>query len=221
MFCVKCGTQLSDDAIFCTNCGERVSGIETPKQRPVRANTKKLALPLGISAGIIAIVVLIVSLTFGGGYKRTLKNYYKAYENNDAELMYNSVVAQYWIDYTEKSFGRSYAMESIKEDIEDKIDYWDCGEYIDISYEIKSEKRANKEELEDLEDNIYDWFAHNVYDKDEFSITDAYVLDIEFTVVGSEGTVTLHYPDGLLLIKENGKWRIPRGTISCSFYDNL
>ena len=219
MYCGKCGTQIDDTALFCTNCGERTVITETSTQTQSKAGTKKFVLPLGIVAGVVLIVVLIVSLIGGGGYKKTLDNYYKAHENNDTDLMYNSVVAQYWIDYTNEGWGNS-AYESIQDSIEDRIDEWDCGDDIKITYEIQNERRATKEQLEDLEDNIYDWYAYYVYDRDEFSITDAYVLDIDFTVKGDEGTESFHYPDGLLIIKENGKWRIPRGSISCSFYDN-
>lgn len=220
MFCGKCGTQMEDNALFCPNCGERTVNTDVNTKKQSKVNAKKFALPLAIVAGVVLIVVLFVSLIGGGGYKKTLDNYYKAHENNDADLMYNSVVAQYWIDYIEKGSGDPYAMEMIEDSLEDNIDDWDCGENIKITYKIENERRATKEQLEDLEDNIYDWYAYFVYDRDEFSITDAYVLDIDFTVKGDEGTESFHYPDGLLLIKENGKWRIPRGSISCSFYDN-
>ena len=218
MYCGKCGTQIEDNALFCPNCGEKTLNSNTSTQQTTKTNIKRIALPTGIIAGVILVVVLAVSLLGGGGYKRTLDNYYKSHENNDADLMYDSVVAQYWIDYYNEGWGSAF--DRIQDDIEERIDDWDCGENIKITYKIENERQATKEQLEDLEDNIYDWYAYYVYDRDEFSITDAYVLDIDFTVKGDEGTESFHYPDGLLIIKENGKWRIPRGSISCSFYDN-
>ena len=179
----------------------------------VKVNAKKIVLSI---ASAVLIGVLVVSL-LGGGYKKTLNNYYKAHEKNDADLMYSSVVAQYWIDYMNEYWGNR-ALESIQNSIEREIDDWDCGSNIKITYKITNKRRATKEQLEDLEDNIYDWYARYVYEKDKFSITDAYVLDIDFTVKGDEGTKKFHYPDGFLIIKENGKWRIPRGPISSSFY---
>jgi len=219
MYCGKCGAQIDDNALFCSNCGERtiITDTSTPKQPKVGA--KKFVLPLGIVAGVVLIVVLIVSLIGGGGYKKTLDNYYKAHENNDADLMYNSVVAQYWIDYTNEGWGNS-AYESIQDSIEDRIDEWDCGNIIKITYEIQNERRATKEQLKDLEEDLWDTYAHYVYKRADFSITDAYILDIDFTVKGDEDVESFSYPDGLLIIKENGKWRIPRGAISCSFYEN-
>lgn len=217
MFCGKCGTQMEDNALFCPNCGEKTTNDGLQNQSKI--NSKKFTLPFGLVAIVALIVVIIVSLIGGGGYKKTLDNYYKAHEKNDADLMYNKVIAQYWIDYTNEGWSNS-AYESIQDGIEDRIEEWDCGDDIKITYKIQNERRATKEQLKDLEDNIYDWYAYYVYDRDEFSITDAYLLDIDFTVKGNEGTESFHYPDGLLIIKEKGKWRIPRGSISCSFYDN-
>ncbi len=220
MFCGKCGTEVKKDALFCPNCGSRVSNTSSAFTSVKSKNKmKKIAISVSIGVAILALIIVIISSAKGGGYKKILDNYYKAYEKNDADLMYSSVVAQYWIDYTNEAWGDS-ALEDIQDSIEENIDDWDCGNNIKITYEIENERRATKEQLEELEDNIYDWYASYVYERDEFSITDAYVLDIKFTVKGDEGRKSFHYSDGLLVIKENGKWRIPRGSISSSFYDN-
>ena len=197
-------------------CINTCETLNNSLQTLVKVNAKKIMLSI---ASLVLIGVLIALSFGGGGYKKTLDNYYKAHEKNDADLMYSSVVAQYWIDYTNKAWGNS-AFESIQDSIEDNIDDWDCGSNIKITYEITNKRRATKEQLEDIEDNIYDWYAYYVYERDKFSITDAYVLDINFTVKGDEGKANFHYPNGVLIIKENGKWRIPRGHISNSFYDN-
>ena len=222
MFCGNCGTEVKNGTMFCPNCGGQISDVFlTLKQNSNRdSKAKKIAISASIGSAILILTILIVSLVVGnGGYIKTLNNYYKAHENNDADLMYSSVIAQYWIDYTNEAWGNS-AFESIQDSIKDRIDDWDCGDNIKITYEVENERRATKKQLEGLEDNIYDWYAYYVYKRDEFSITDAYVLDINFTVKGDKGTENFHYSDGLLVIKENGKWRIPRGSISCSFYDN-
>ena len=84
MYCRKCGTQIEDTALFCPTCGKRTETTDTGTQTQPKAGSKRLAWLLGIIAGVILIAVLIVSL--GGGYKRTLHNYFKAYETQDAEL---------------------------------------------------------------------------------------------------------------------------------------
>lgn len=99
MFCGKCGTQIEDNALFCPNCGEKTVNTDLSVQKRQKAEAKKFALPIGIVAGVVVIIVLVASLFGGGGYKKTLNNYCKAIENSDADLMYNAVVAQYWIDF--------------------------------------------------------------------------------------------------------------------------
>ena len=175
---------------------------------------KKIGVPLAAAVAFLLIAALVFG---GGGYERTVKNYFKAYETRDAELMYNSVVARYWVDYTNEGWGNS-ALDSIEKSIEDDIDAWGCGETVKINYKIVGERRATAEELRDLKSNIYDWYAIYVRDRDEFSITDAYVLDIDFTVKGERGTRDRSFTNGLLVIKEDGKWRTTRGRIHNSFY---
>jgi len=172
---------------------------------------------IGIALAAIVVLVLIASVVFGGGYKHTVKNYFRAHEKNDADLMYNSVVAQYWIDYMNEGWGNS-AIESVEEGIEENLDEWGCGDNVKITYKIVGKKRATEAELRDLKNNIYDWYAIYVRDRDEFSITDAYVLNIDFVVKGEERTRKLHFPNGLLVIKEDGKWRTTKGRIHNSFY---
>lgn len=226
MFCGKCGKEISNDIRHCPFCGEptsnawsqSTSGTLIMKQKP--SGKKRVVLTIGVLAFIVAVVWIIVSVVGNSGYKKTLDNYYKAIENNDADLMYSSVMANYWIDYINADYSTNYALEDIQDGIEDAIQGYDCGEKIKISYKITSEKRATKEELEELEDNIYDWYAYYVYDRDEFSITDAYLLQIRLTVIGDERSRQLNYTDGFLIIKENGKWRVPGGSIATSFYDN-
>lgn len=158
---------------------------------------------------------------FKSNYEKVVSDYFKALENKDADLMYSSVTAKYWIDSFNKGFGDS-AYETIQEDIDDFVDSCGCGDNIKIKYEIKGETKASTEELQELEDVIYDWYACYAFEsRSDFSITEAYLLDIEFTVIGEQDTVaSYNYPGGFLVIKENGEWRVPRGHISCSFYSN-
>lgn len=46
MFCSKCGTQLGNDAAFCTNCGQPVSRAEAPAQPGPAAPQNSAPLPV-------------------------------------------------------------------------------------------------------------------------------------------------------------------------------
>lgn len=247
MFCGKCGNQINSNERFCSRCGSMVSTSNEPginisttnfkntvpenqgfqKNAPLknkRANNKTIGIIASICLLLVFSIILtvVISSIGGSGYKKTLNNYFKAIEKNDADLMYSSVVAKYWIEYIEKGSGESYAYEFIQESIDDDLDnYEHLGDNLHITYKITEEKHASKVELEDLKDNIYDWYAYFIYDDmSEMKITDAYLVYVDFTVSGKNGSEDFNYPDGLLLIKENGKWKITRGYLDNSFYEN-
>lgn len=226
MFCEKCGTKLEATDMYCPKCGNKVSVPKTDMAYMYTGGNalsrvignKKILIPAAVA--VLAVVIILIVFVFGGGgYKKTVDNFYKAHEKNAPSLMASSVLAQYWLDYCDKGWGED-PLESAQGVIDRDLRDWGCGDNVKIMYEIKGERRATKDDLQALESNIYSWYAYYVYDRDEFSISDAYVLDISFTVVGDNGADNFYYPDGLLVIKENGKWRVTMGSINCSFYDN-
>ena len=227
MFCGNCGAKMEDNAKFCPSCGAKNVTYQeesvqpsgepgTRGQSPAAGNRNKL---VGIGAVLAAVLVLIILLFGGNGYEKTVKKYFKAFEKNDPQILYD-ITAQYWIKYADKGFYDGCAMDTIEDTVEDTLDDWDCGDKVRISYDIVSKRKATREELEDLEDIIYEWYAYYVYDRDEFSISAAYVLDIDFTVKGNEDTADFTISDGLLVIKENGKWKVTRGYLSSDFLDD-
>ena len=228
MYCEKCGTQLVDNNLHCPNCDQQTTRIDTQVQNTTKGQNNKIFKSIVIVIVLALVVTLLVNILGNRGYKKTLNNYYKAHEypeyyktrdNPGADLLYNSVFAQYWIDLADSELGGAYDRSA--EHIRVNLREWECGfNNIKITYKINGEKRATKKQLEELEEDIYHTYAYYVYDRDDFQITDAYVLDIDFTVKGDKDKKTFYYPHGLLIIKENGEWRIPRGRINCSFYDS-
>ena len=228
MYCGNCGAQLVDNMLYCPNCGKRLINAETRAKNAMNFKNKKVIVSLVIVTALVLVVTILVNIMGNSGYKKTLNNYYKAHEysgyykkqdNPGADLLYNSVFAQYWIDIVNSEMGGAY--DSAAEHIRVNLRKWECGfNNIKITYEINEEKRATKKQIEELEEDIYQAYAYLAYDRDHFQITDAYVLYIDFTVKGNKDKKTFYYPHGLLIIEENGKWRIPRGRINCSFYNS-
>ena len=232
MYCGKCGTLIPEKADFCSNCGTQV-GYENNGNKQAfscgktenvkrKLSKKGIGIVSGASLAGILLIVLIIILTTGKGafantYQKTIDNYFKAIEKNDPELMYKKVIADYWINYIEEGYGDSYALEALEDTIED---YWDeYGDNIRITYKITNRDHASKDELASLNDNIYDWYAYYIYDDiKELKITDAYVISVDYKVKGSEGSGD--YSADFLLVKEKGKWKMTRGSLGNSFYDN-
>lgn len=229
MFCGKCGTEVQNNAMFCPNCGEKVSTASIPTDTERKSGTgvfskskngKKVLISIQTLTVVTVLIITITSLVGGKGYTKTLDRFYKSIENEDVALM-RSTLADYWIDYQLADYDSvTYLIDDVEEIIEDQLDDFDCGDSVKIHYTIKNAKRATKEDLIELKDNIYDWYAYYMYDEDEFnkSIKDAYVLSISIQVTGNEDSNVL--TSKILIIKENGKWKIAVGGLDNSFYSN-
>ena len=63
MYCHNCGNQVSDEAVFCPFCASRLQQTQdAQKNRPV-LDKRTIAVAAGALAGLVLLVVLIVSLT--------------------------------------------------------------------------------------------------------------------------------------------------------------
>lgn len=213
MYCKKCGFQINEGDCACGNCGA-VTTLSTKKI------LRKRAIIVLVTAIILitTAVILVFSLSSNNSYKDVLELYFKAYEKNDPSILYEDVVVQHWVKYMEEEWGEGEAYEALEESIEDMRYDSAYGELESISYKITSVEEATEEEVEEIESEIYYDKAKYVYEEDEFSVTDACIVYVEFTIKGTEGEADRYYPDGLLFIKENGKWRLFRGGIDTSFY---
>lgn len=226
MFCGKCGAEVKNGAAFCPNCGEHLAGqyvIKSSKngkqKNPISGKLLKIVLPV-VAVGIIAVVATVLTYN-NSGYEKVVENFYKAVETQDVQLM-KTTLAQYWIDYhVADYYSDEHLNENIEDIIADVIDECDCGDNIEIlSCTVTREKKATKEDLSFLKDNIYDWYAYYVYDENEFesSIKDACVVTARVTAKGGDDVI--FFTSKMLLIKENGKWKISMGRLDNSFYSN-
>ena len=120
MFCVKCGSQLPDGALFCGDCGNKigesaevVNVVPTIESAPVekpKSSKKKLAIIGGVAVVIIAIALIIfipskfervkdecldiTGIISGSGNYFTIDTYPDIYENMDATT--KSFLAPTW-----------------------------------------------------------------------------------------------------------------------------
>lgn len=221
MNCKKCGTEVTDGADYCPNCGEQIQPQDSIGQAAVKDSKPKTRVILISVAALVAIIVIVsvIVATGKGSYKKTLDNCYKAIETQDIKLM-QSVLAQYFLDYQLAGRDEDDLEGDIAELIYDSYSDYECGDNIKITYSIIREKDANDSDLEDLRDSIYGGYAYYTYDKDDFyrSITDAKVVTVRLRVVGEEDSNIL--TSQVLLIREKGKWKIAAGAIDTPFFRN-
>ena len=120
--------------------------------------------------------------------------------------------------YADNTWNQSELLEEMGDYIDDEIDDFGCGDNVKIKYTILRTYTPTASELKELEDDAYDNYAYYVYKRANFKISDAKLVYISITVTGSRGTEVFTYPDGFLVFKEKGKWRVPFGGISTSWY---
>lgn len=226
MYCGKCGSKVDNGVVFCPNCGEKLIGeyiVKNSKDRkPTKHNSGKLIkIIIPIVLVVIIATLAIVLIHNHNSYEKVVEDFYKAVETQDIKLM-KSTLSQYWLDYQTADYNTDeYLNDDIENIIEDVIDGADCGDNIEIlSCTITGEKKATKDDLIALKDNIYDWYAYYVYGEDEFnsSVKDACVVTVRVKVKGDEGADM--FTSKMLVIKENGKWKITVGYLDNSFYEN-
>lgn len=94
MFCSECGTKNEEGSMFCSNCGNKFEVEETKQKNTVKKETK----PMSKKNKIICVVVLVVAVVLGVGYKvlddktspKTIANdYIKARINNNTDKLYS------------------------------------------------------------------------------------------------------------------------------------
>ncbi|MDE6148471.1 MAG: zinc ribbon domain-containing protein [Ruminococcus sp.] len=204
-FCTKCGAPLENNAAFCTNCGALVD----TKNNSVNLHKKSTAILLGgILAGIIIIVILI-SLIFGGGYKSAIDNYFEGLEDANAKKFMNAM-PECQIEYLEKSFEDYDEYDSLKEYFEyllevalDEVED-EYGDDISISYEIKDKEELSDKELKDIRKEL-----RSNYDNNDVEVTKGYEVEISAEIKGDDDSDNMDMT--LKVAKVDGDWCIVNG----------
>lgn len=161
--CEKCGVELDDNAMFCTSCGEKFgeAAKEAAKESPFAPNAgakggvNKFAI-IGIAAGALLLVIVLVALIVSllTGYKKPIKAYYAAV--NEQEKAAKSVLlpAEYKLNLHEYSFtiedkekigkGDLGDLVEIFEDEYDETYKFSSGYVVEVDYEAVCKEKPSK-----------------------------------------------------------------------------
>ena len=225
-FCPNCGTQLADDAVFCSGCGTNLGpqvntqqppysddqyGYQAPnygydqapqpapkakKKFDLKNISKKKLIILG-GALLAVILAVILAFTFLIGPRALARRCANAYMNGNAKQYVNCLPSFYWDDDEEKQ-------EAI-EDYEDTFE--------DIKDDVKNSKiekivvqKLTKDEREDFEDRIkyYEEYYDN-YKSGKLNVNSIKKVSVLVSYKDGDGELQT-YLFHLYVAKYNGKW---------------
>ena len=234
-YCGNCGTEVSDDAIFCANCGCQFQIAPAPVIEEKKKNKLVGIIAVGVAA-VIAIVAIfgIGGLLFGDRYEEVACKFaaaevesdlitakkYIPYDLDDLLNNYLEAMAKMY----DKSVDEIYELLSEEEDIKvkslkDIYKYAKSEQTEDLKedygkYKIKTEvldtDKYSKDDLEDLIDELKDTDSSLGIDMDDFinpdKITAAYEVEVEITIDGKEDSETKTKTYDV--VKYKGKWKV-------------
>ncbi len=181
----------------------------------VNVEDKKEKLKKKTKQRLIILAFLCVAAIFGysyfTNYRRTVEKFLKAIETQNAKL-YGSLVATGWKNSMIKWW--SYDDNDFMDDYEDTVDTYfyefveSCGDDISSTYKITDTYRPTKKELRQLVNEL-----ESDYEYEEGSVTGAMLVSLIWNIEGEEGESNVTVTD-MLLVKEKGRWKTVRGSIS-------
>lgn len=209
MFCGKCGTKNSDDAVFCKECGAPIGTAQKGPDKLAAVPSYSLQSSqrnrvVGIAAvGVVAVVViaLLFALLSGRSYKSTVTKFLDATFEADAKTILN-LVPDNMIDYMLDDTGydradMNDALDELSEELQDEIDYITryLGDDWKVSYEILSTEDISAKELRELKSD---------YEEYDVAVSTAKNVEVTVTVKAAdmETSNTIEIP----VIKVGRSW---------------
>lgn len=187
---------------------------QIPQQAPVapaeaqlpQANKPKSKLPMLIGVvAVVAIVAIIIALIGGGGYKKAVENTLELYFNYETSNIKDIVPDVLWEEEAdEEDKDVDEIIDELVEDVEaEKEEAEEFG--ISVSYEIGEYEKMDKDDLEDLKENISD--IYDCIDEDDIG-NKAYKVEVSYEINYEEFDETEEDDMELFVVKINGDWYV-------------
>lgn len=202
-FCQNCGSAMEDQEVFCANCG-----TQNETAAPAADNKKKLGLIIGGAVAIVLVLVLLVSMIFGGGQKAAVQKYLDLDWKGRTGSIKSLAPEKYW-KYVEEEYDLDVKdiKEDWKDDWKDELeDYVESESFEEaygnkgkVSYKYQDKKEATNDELKAVKAAL-----NSKYEIKKDDIDELYVVDYTFTYKGDEDkdVATRSY----YVVKIDGKW---------------
>ena len=211
--CPTCGAQLNDDAVFCAACGNPVPAtVEAAPQadgfNPVAAvqgfgtDKKKLIAIIAAVAAVVVVIVVLCTTVFSSdaAAKRTVRSYFKAFNNRNAEKVVSLTYPKPLLEYAEDEFDQDKddIIDECEENFENLDDeFGDDWKYKDIK--IKKVKDMKDDDFEELQEDFEDEL--------DMKITDAKIVKVDATIEGEDDDEDFKGEE-VIVYKYKGKWYI-------------
>lgn len=220
-FCNYCGTQLSDDAAFCPNCGSSIASAAPETPQPVQsASVQEAAAPsssaasssavttteggvnknliIGICGAVAAVIVLffiVSSIVSGFGYKGPIKKYIAAINKEDGKK-YMKAIPEFVSEAADKD------EDDWEEYLGDLKDFFDVGKDPKLSYDIVDKIEISEDDLEKYEDSINEDYKDEL--DDDVEVSAGYEVLLKMTVKGSKRSKKDF--SNIVVLKIDGDW---------------
>lgn len=217
MYCDKCHKQSPDNFITCAYCGAKFTPRKKKephkfvkkKERKPKLTFKSL-LRIFIALGIVLVIAAIVVVTFFGSKpEKAVKQFVKAVEIADKE-MYYSLYDENIISYKTENhyFGEEETYNQVILPLVQSHEFYKttCGNDFELTYNIKSEKELDNEELTKFSRLLETEFGYM-----EFP-SKVVVLDLEIVAEGEKGEYKSIYEE-FWCMKLKGDWYLVDKTV--------
>lgn len=214
-FCGNCGKPLGDEDRVCGNCGTVVSGkMATTGNSDIQKNvgntkntgSKRITYVVAAIIGVVALVIASNVIKSNTGYNATIKKMVKAFADYDMPAL-----LQLTSEVSDEIYGQRYSdLEDYYDDrVSDSLDVIEerVGTIKSISYEITDFVEFSERKLNGVKDELIDR-----YHLDVDGIKQIVQVDLKLTVKGNRKNSSYNV-DSLILIKENGGWKLFYGTL--------
>ena len=209
-FCKFCGKEIPEGSVCdCPGAqAENTPAENSPAEGAPAAKPSNTANIIIIAGLVIVLLVIlgIVSAIAGGGYKKPVKNFEKALNKCDGELIAEAMLTDDMIDELDDDIDELDDMlEMLVEFAEDEY-----GKNVKFSIDINDKEKLDKDELEDIADEYEDQFDEKV------KISKGYELDVTIKVKGKDGKD--EEDSSLYVIKIKGEgWKLAADSIESLF----
>ena len=227
MYCVKCGKQIEDDALFCTGCGAPVnseddeknvfSGLKDELEQKIKnpvlrsAVLKKFTAKTWISIGVAAVIVvavIIIALSCSSGYESGYEGaverfidfayYYERNEEN-TRAMAPYIFWQMWAD-VENNGDINEVFREIKEEFNDAEDKEKLKDRM-VNKKIKYLTKLSEQECQQVEKALEE--THNL---NYSEITEGYSFKLELEIIQKSQYEKTEKKYNIVAVKMDSEW---------------